>query len=302
MNIKTEIEDPISSETIYVLRIAAGREFADIVQAMLETLGYSPTSWHEEDEDSATVEVFCDCKQDVKTLKQQVEELLAELSAGNRWNITIESIQGNSWRDAWKEFFHTTRVSSRIVVKPSWEFYEEEAGDCVIEVDPGMSFGTGNHATTRGCLNFIDELSKEFAGNSFIDLGCGSGILSIAAAKLGLSDIVAIDIDEVSVGIAKENAELNGVGGKIDFRVANLEAPGIEKSADIVCANILAHILVKYADIIVGLVSDDPDAKLMLAGILTEEYGSVRSVFENLGFKQIKSIEDDEWTSGLFDR
>jgi ribosomal protein L11 methyltransferase len=289
-------------DMVHVLRIGASREFADIVQAMLETLDYSPTSWHEEDEDKAMVEVFCDTADQVESLKQQIEILLKELSPVNRWNIAIDSMPGNSWRDAWKEFFHTTRVSPRIVVKPSWEFYEAAAGDCVIEVDPGMSFGTGNHATTKGCLNFIDELSGEFPQRTFIDLGCGSGILSIAAAKLGLCDIVAIDNDEVSVEIACKNSIMNGVGNIIDFRVADLKDPGIVHDADIVCANILAHILVEYASIIESLVRPGNDSRLMLAGILTDEYGSVCKVFEDIGFRQIKSIEDDEWTSGLFGR
>ena len=289
-------------DTVYVLRIETGREFADIVQAMLETLGHSPTSWHEEDEDSATVELFCDSEEEVEKMRQQVELLLGDLSSTDRWEITTKSVAGNSWQNAWKEFFHTTRVSPRIVVKPSWEFYEAEDGDCVIEVDPGMSFGTGNHATTKGCLNFIDELSLEFPGKSFLDLGCGSGILSIAAFKLGLRDIVAIDIDEVSVEIARTNSDMNGVGGEIDFRVADLKEPGIEKSADIVCANILAHILVENAEVIESLVNIGPDARLMLAGILTDDYDNVCNVFEGIGFKQLKSIEDDEWTSGLFAR
>ncbi len=291
-----------SNDTVYVLRIETGREFADIVQAMLETLGHCPTSWHEEDENSATVELFCDSEEQVDKMRQQVELLLEDLSPANRWEITTKSVPGNSWQDAWKEFFHTTRVSPRIVVKPSWEFYEAEDGDCVIEVDPGMSFGTGNHATTRGCLNFIDELSLEFPGRSFLDLGCGSGILSVAAFKLGLRDIIAIDIDELSVEIARTNSDMNGVGNEIDFRAADLKEPGIEEAADIVCANILAHILVANAVIIESLVKTGADARLMLAGILTEDYRNVSKVFEGLGFKQLKSIEDDEWTSGLFGR
>lgn len=287
---------------IYVLRIKSGREFADIVQAMLETIGHSPTSWHEEDKDSATVEVFCESDTQIMELREQVELMLKDLSPDNRWAIITENIPGNSWRDAWKEFFHTTRVSPRIVVKPSWEFYEPENDDCVIEVDPGMSFGTGNHATTRSCLKFIDELSMEFPERSFVDLGCGSGILSIAAYKLGLRDISAIDIDKLSIDIAKDNSRMNGVDGKINFHVADLKEPSIEKVADIVCANILSHILVENAMIIESLVRKSPKSRLILAGILTEEYENVSGVFTALGFRQVKTIEDDEWTSGLFAR
>jgi len=290
----------MKDDIVYVLRIETGREFADVVQAMLEGFGHSPTSWHEEDEDRAVVEVFCDSEAGLEKLRREVELLLEELSPANRWKISTETVEGDSWRNAWKEFFHTTRVSPRIVVKPSWEFYEAKDGDCVIEVDPGMSFGTGNHATTRGCLTFIDELSEEFPGSSFTDLGCGSGILSIAAAKLGFRDIIAIDIDEVSIDIARKNSGMNGVGGMIDFHVADLKEPGIGKSADIVCANILAHILVEYAEIIVSLVTVSSGSRLMLAGILTDEYESVKKVFEDLGLRQLKTIEDDEWTCGLF--
>ncbi len=302
MTVKESIDSVKEDDLVYVLRIEAGREFADIVQAMLETLGCNPTSWHEEDEDSAVVEMFCDTAGEVESLRQQVESLLQDLSPANRWGVTTSSMPSNSWQDAWKEFFHTTRVSKHIVVKPSWEFYEAEAGDCVIEVDPGMSFGTGNHGTTRGCLNFIDELSEEFPEKRFIDLGCGSGILSIAAVKLGLRDTVAIDIDELSVEIARKNSDANGVGGEIDFRVADLKEPGIDKTADIVCANILAHILVEYSAVIESLVAIGPDSRLMLAGILTEEYEKVSTVFVKLGFVQIKTFEADEWTSGLFRR
>ncbi len=291
------------NDMIYILQISTNREFADIVQALLETLDYNPTSWHEEDMDIARVEVFCKTEDDCARLRGQVEDILNDIfPEGECRDITIKQIANNSWQEAWKDFFHTTRVSPRIVVKPSWEFYEKQEDDCVIEIDPGMSFGTGNHATTRSCLRFIDKLSGEMPGKSFIDLGCGSGILSIAAAKLGFRDIVAIDNDADAVEIAGKNSELNNVAGKIKFHVADLAASGIEKSADVVCANILSHILLEYAEVITSLVSPGSDSRLILAGILSVEYEKLKDVFERMGLCQIDTITDDEWTSGLFGR
>jgi ribosomal protein L11 methyltransferase len=287
-------------ERLQVLRVRATRDMADIVQAMLELLGHTPSAWHEEDDDTAVVEVFDTNAETIRELMARVETILGAHAPSQHWAVSRDELPAQDWQESWKAFFHTARVSSRIVVKPTWEFYTATPGDCVIEIDPGMSFGTGTHPTTRGCLQFLDDISRDHPGRSFLDLGCGSGILSIAAAKLGYREVVAMDYDADAVTIAGENCGANGVGDAVSLSVADLTAFSCSRTFDVVCANILAPVLKDCAAVVTACVTPDPRSRLLLAGILTSEYDGVRDLYMAHGFAEVRRLDDDEWTSGLF--
>ncbi len=196
-------------------------------------------------------------------------------------------------------FFHAVKVSERLVITRSWEDYSAGDDEVVIELDPGMSFGTGQHATTRACLRFIDKASRERPAATFLDLGCGSGILSIAAARLGLTDIQAVDIDPDAIRVASENCGINGVAEQVDCAVGDLATWRSVRRYDIVAANILANVLVEHVNVIADNVV--PGGMLLLAGIMREQYPGVKDVFERGGFRELDVLAEKEWQSGLFE-
>jgi len=194
----------------------------------------------------------------------------------------------------WKEFFKPVSVSNRIVIKPTWEPYEPEGGEVIVEIDPGMAFGTGTHETTRLCCVLLDKTIR--GGEDLLDVGTGTGILAIAAAKLGVGKIDAIDIDEPSVVISKENAELNGVLSKMNISSTPLEE--LSGQYNIVVANILAEPLVEMsADISIRLAEG---GWLILSGILREKADRVVSTYEGKGLRLEERLEEGDWSALLF--
>jgi ribosomal protein L11 methyltransferase len=167
----------------------------------------------------------------------------------------------------------------------------------MLRIDPGMAFGTGNHATTRACLEYIAEA---VVGGSFLDVGCGSGILAVAAKLLGFSNVSGFDLDEDAVQVARETAKVNGVdipffrGDLSGYMQGNPEIP----SADFVAANVLGPVLIRFAERIASLVN--PDGLIVLSGILDELYPEVKAKYESLGFAEKSSKLVGEWRTGLF--
>lgn len=279
--------------------VSAGQ--TDAAVERLCALELPAVSWEDVDSGKARVECYVEAEEEAQAQARIMERALGEL-LGRGIEVRVESLAREDWTDVWKRFFHVARVSPRIVVKPSWEPFEPKAGDCVVEVEPGMSFGTGLHGTTRACLAFLDELAAENAGRSVVDMGCGSGILSIAAAKLGFSPIAAFDHDAVAVRISAENARSNGVAGSLAISRHDLAegAPGV--TGDVVIANILAHILCEYADAVVGGLSAHAGAVLLLSGILEAQYADVVAAFASRGLREERSVVIDGWRTGWFVR
>lgn len=153
----------------------------------------------------------------------------------------FRKVSETDWENEWKQFFHVTRITESLVIKPSWEEYEAEPGDKVIELDPGMAFGTGTHHTTGMCMRRLEKVMK--SGMSVFDIGTGSGILAIAAAKLGASCVKAIDIDETAVRIATDNVRKNNLSHVIEVAKGDL-LHATEGKADIIIANIIADVIV----------------------------------------------------------
>ena len=208
--------------------------------------------------------------------------------------IEVAQIPDEDWKLSYRRHFTTERIGRRIVVHPPWEPMPTDG--VVVTLDPGLAFGTGKHETTRACLEFIDELSDE--RGSFLDMGCGSGILSIAAAKLGFSPVCGFDVDQEAVDASSENAAKNGVTVEYFRYGLGAKVRRDLPKADLVAANILGPLLIRFADEIVPCVG----RRLVISGILTELYPDVLKAYEARGLKEVSRKTFGEWTTGLLVR
>lgn len=200
-----------AQECAFLVRIRTNRTFGAIVETGLRQSGLAPVSWMLADRDVAVVDVYAAGEREGRALLSRVRSLVSSWAEGERWTIALRRLAREDWAESWKRFFKVEWVSKRIVVKPPWKRVAPRPGRVVVEIEPGMSFGTGQHATTRSCLRLLDELAGKNPG-SLLDVGCGSGILAIAGAKLGFDPVLAVDNDPMAVRIARENARRNGVG------------------------------------------------------------------------------------------
>lgn len=204
--------------------------------------------------------------------------------------VVKEFNNDQDWKDKWKEYFKPTRISKSIVVKPTWESYENKQGDKVIEIDPGMAFGTGTHETTSLCVKLLETYMKP--QYDVLDVGCGSGILSIAAALLGARDVLGIDIDPTAVDVAKENLELNKVDHLAKAQEGDLTS-GVDYKADIIVANLMADLVVMLASDAKRHLKDG--GYFISSGILVEKEKMVSSALIENGFEIVEVVEDGEW-------
>ncbi|HAR85983.1 MAG TPA: 50S ribosomal protein L11 methyltransferase [Clostridium sp.] len=203
--------------------------------------------------------------------------------------VTYHKVNEDDWANNWKQYYKPTKVGEHIVVKPTWEDYEEKPGEVVVELDPGMAFGTGTHETTRMC---IKALEKKVKGDTTIfDIGTGSGILSIAAAKLGAKHVVGVDLDPVAVESAKKNLEFNKVNN-IEILYGDLMEV-VEGKANIVVANILADIIMFLSEGVRAFIEDE--GYFIASGILNTQRDKVADKLKTLDFIIEEVMEDGEW-------
>ena len=220
-----------------------------------------------------------------------MEKILSEADYLGATDSSLRTVSDDDWKDKWKEWFKPTKVGQRIVVKPSWEPYEkQDPSELIIEIDPGMAFGTGTHETTSLCMKLMEKYQKP--GDKVLDVGCGSGILSIAAALLEAGDILAVDIDPVAVEVSKENAELNGLADKMTIQVGDL-TKGLSYKADLVAANLMADLVILLSGHVMNHVV--PGGIYISSGILVEKRDLVRAAIEEAGFEILEIPEDGEW-------
>ena len=234
--------------------------------------------------------------------KENLEKLTAALSQWQEFGVVLNmgspfTIAKSEWAEAWKKYFKPVAISEKLLIRPSWLDDEPLPGQKVLNINPGMSFGTGQHATTNYCLKCIDR----FAGKkkSLLDAGCGSGILAIAGALLGYGPIDAFDFDPDAVEVSRENARLNNVEELISLEVGNAaDWQGRAEKYDLVCANILGHLLIAFRFNIVSWVA--PGGLLVLSGILDRDFDKVSAAFSEVGMKEVERFRDKDWTSGVF--
>jgi len=286
---------------IYNIRIDSSKDDAGVLYEILSGIEYDVFYSEDEDTDAAVVETFTyDMDESILIRERFIHTLKLSQCFEPIPQVEIIEKYNKNWQEAWKEFFHTERVSYRIVIKPSWEEYAALTNDVVIDIDPGMSFGTGNHPTTRICLALMDDLTSNGVGGSFLDIGSGSGILSIAAVKLGFSNVTAYDYEDESVAIAKDNFKKNGVEDKINVFKGDATTYVSEKKFDFVVANMLAHIVIASAESIVKNLKHNASSRLILSGCMLHQYDDLCDVFAKLGITEVENRTYDNWKSGVF--
>ncbi|MCP4623985.1 MAG: 50S ribosomal protein L11 methyltransferase [bacterium] len=226
-----------------------------------------------------------------KTLEQKLSQL--KENQGFFYRIGYKELNEQDWAHAWKAYFWPQKISSHMVVKPTWRDYQAHGDDIVIELDPGMAFGTGTHPTTSLCITMIEKyLSTE---DSFLDVGTGSGILMIAAAKLGAGRLCGIDKDEVAVEVAAQNLQLNNINPQIfSLTTGNLVAE-ITESFTFITANILSHVILELLPDISRVIADD--GLFVCSGITVENKQSVINAMENIGFELLEKVVKEEWVA-----
>lgn len=255
------------------------------------------SSYRDVEESTTTMQIFFPEGEGESAAVRALQTALE--TVGVAAEIKVRTFPDEDWTLSYRLHFKTTVISPRLVVVPTWETYTPAAGQKALRIDPGMAFGTGNHATTRACLEYIAEAAP---AASFLDVGCGSGILAVAAKLLGFGEVNGFDLDADAVRVATESAALNGV--TIPFFRGDLSGlmPGNPEiaPADFVVANVLGPVLIRFAKRIAPLVK--PGGRLVLSGILDELYPEVKAAYAAAGFTEASSKLLGEWRTGLFRR
>ncbi len=214
--------------------------------------------------------------------------------------ISARRVAREDWAESWKRHFKPIAIGSRLLIKPSWIKRRPRKGQAVVVLDPGLSFGTGNHPTTAFCLRELVERRDPGRPQAFWDVGTGSGILAIAAAKLGYSPVNAIDFDPEAIRVAEVNARLNAVSKRLCLRrqdIGRLPERG-RGMYHLICANLISNLLLKEREKLVSRLRKD--GTLVLAGILKTEFAEVRRAYEKRGLRFVRSQVEGEWESGVF--
>ncbi|WP_276356003.1 50S ribosomal protein L11 methyltransferase [Cohnella caldifontis] len=236
-------------------------------------------------------------------LKKAVAELPQYGYDAGEATFSMAEVQDEDWADAWKKYFKPLRVSERLTIKPTWEEYTPREGEVIIELDPGMAFGTGTHPTTALCLRTLEGAIR--GGETAIDVGTGSGILAIGAVKLGASRVLALDLDPIAVTSATENIKLNGLSDAIEVRRSDLlgvlndeagaPATAVKPPVDLVVANILAEIILLFiADVMEVL---KPGGIYIASGIYKNKEEDVEAGLLAAGFEIIDRVRQEDWVA-----
>ncbi|HEY7782552.1 MAG TPA: 50S ribosomal protein L11 methyltransferase [Ktedonobacterales bacterium] len=245
-------------------------------------------------------------------VRARIEEgiwYLGRIDVGRVQGVTVRRVAEEDWANAWKEHYQVLHLGARTVIKPSWRTYTPRADEVVVELDPGMAFGTGLHPTTRTCLRLLEEVVRP--GDCVLDVGTGSGILGIAALKLGAARVLAVDVSAVAVETARANAAANGLGERMDVRLATLRgaasAPFAPLAADVavlddedgtfdvVVANIIARVIADLAPALIRAIR--PGGVLIASGILDERIDIAEAPLREAGLVNIERVPEGDWMS-----
>lgn len=238
--------------------------------------------------------------QDTTNLSEKIKAIKADIDALKAFDIDIGKneitqieIDEEDWANAWKKYYKPVQVSDSITIKPTWETYEpKNADEIIIELDPGMAFGTGTHPTTMLSIQALEKYMGD--RKEILDVGCGSGVLSIAASKLGAEKVYAYDLDEIAVKSSKLNIAENELSGTIIVQQNNL-LNDIHKQADLIVANILAEIIIKFVDDAWENLKND--GIFITSGIIQDKKQLVLDELAKHGFEIIEINELEDWVS-----
>jgi len=224
-------------------------------------------------------------------LRRKVSLLPAFLDTGPG-EITWRLVEEEDWANGWKKYYHPLRIGEKLVIKPSWEDYTPAPQELVIELDPGMAFGTGTHATTTLCMEAMEHYIKP--GMSLIDVGTGSGVLAITAAKLGASPVLAVELDPMAVRVATENVRANHVAAQVEIRQGDL-LQSVSQAADVVVANIVADVIIGMVPAVSAVLK--PHGLFIASGIIDERLEDVKTAIGGAGLFAVGVRQRDGWAS-----
>ena len=224
--------------------------------------------------------------------KDELEQLGKNINIGEFFKIETTTIQDSDWENSWKDYFDILNIGEKFVIVPTWREYENEEDKYVINIDPGMAFGTGGHETTSLCIKNLEKYVKPH--DNVIDVGCGSGILSIAASYLTDGSLKAVDLDKLAVDVSRENFALNNLENRIEVEEASLLTKETKKY-DVIVANILAHIIELMLEDAYKLLEDG--GYFITSGIIKDKKDELLEKMLKHGFKLVEETSDNEWYS-----
>lgn len=284
-------------------------EAAETVGELFNRYGYGGAVMesYPPDFDKVTVRTVIPSEDDHRL--REIELMLALIGQalpGGLPEPRLQFVGKSDWAESWKAHFHPVRVGRRFVIKPSWRDYTATPDDIVIEIDPGLAFGSGLHPTTQLCLKILEDMS--LAGQTLFDVGTGSGILALAALKLGATKVRAVDIDEIAVRVTEENFERNGYplpspppfegeGAEVEVAVGSAGEVG-GRQWDIVVANILANTIIELLPDLKAALA--PDGSLILSGIIAEQEASVTEAAIAHGLRFSERRVEEDWVALVF--
>lgn len=226
----------------------------------------------------------------IETIKQQIALLTTyEIDIGPNQVSTVD-VQEEDWATAWKQYYHPVKISETFTIVPTWEQYEVSENEKIIELDPGMAFGTGTHPTTFMCIQALERTVKK--DDVVIDVGTGSGVLSIAAALLDAKKVVGVDLDEVAVKSATDNVALNHVQSKVEIVHGDL-LQGSKDPVDVIVANILAEVILLFVDDAAKKVKKG--GYFITSGIIVQKKDAVQEALANAGFMIEEVMQEEDW-------
>ena len=224
--------------------------------------------------------------------KDELEQLGKNINIGEFFKIETTTIQDSDWENSWKDYFDILNIGEKFVIVPTWREYKNEEDKYVININPGMAFGTGGHETTSLCIKNLEKYVKPH--DNVIDVGCGSGILSIAASYLTDGSLKAVDLDKLAVDVSRENFALNNLENRIEVEEASLLTKETKKY-DVIVANILAHIIELMLEDAYKLLEDG--GYFITSGIIKDKKDELLEKMLEQGFKLVEETSDNEWYS-----
>ena len=298
--IKIKSEDGEKASAIAAMLDIGGlylEDYSDMMDCdLVKQIGLIDEELLAKDTSVATLHVYLP---DNTSLDEATAYLEERFSSENvEFEISHDLIDEEEYANSWKKYYKPLKIGEKIVVCPVWENYDLKEGETVLKIDPGMAFGTGTHETTSLCIEYLQKEVKD--GDKILDVGCGSGILSITSLLCGASEALALDIDPNAVRVSYENAELNNFNGKFEAVCDNLLDPESEirkrlsgKKYNIIVANIVADIIIRLSDFIYEYLEDD--GLFIVSGIITERENDVLNALDKNNFKVLDRSEKKGW-------
>ncbi|MDO4814145.1 MAG: 50S ribosomal protein L11 methyltransferase [Gemella sp.] len=232
-----------------------------------------------------------------KNIEDEIEALSKNVNIGDFYSFNTNIIKDSDWENSWKDYFDVLNVGEKFAIVPTWREYENSENKYIINIDPGMAFGTGGHETTSLCIRNLEKYVRE--NDDVIDVGCGSGILAIAASYLTKGKLKAVDLDKLAVDVSKENFALNNIEDRVEVECASL-LENEKESYDIIVANILAHIIELMLEDAYKLLKDD--GFYITSGIIKDKKDELLEKALAVGFKLVEETSENEWYSLVFSK